>query len=86
MIEELRALERMHTWDLVPLSSSATPNSCQWVYRVKALADDTIEYYKACLVALGFTQEYDIDYMKTLAPTAKLTTVLLLLAIATARH
>lgn len=49
-------------------------------------SDDSIERYKARLVARGFTQEYDIDYEETFAHIARLTSVRNLLAVAAARH
>ena len=65
MAEEPSALQRMHTWDLVPLPSG-TPVSCRWVYRIKTRTDGSVERHKARLVARGFTQEYGIDYEETL--------------------
>ena len=55
MTEELGALQRMHTWDLIPLPSGVTPVSCRWVYRIKTRTDGSIERHKARFVARGFT-------------------------------
>lgn len=38
-------------------------------------SDDSIECYKACLIANQFAQEYGIDYKKNFAPVAHLTFV-----------
>ena len=54
MTDELSALERTSTWDLVPLPSGAVPITCKWVFKVKTRSDDTVERYKARLVAHGF--------------------------------
>lgn len=64
MIDELQALAKTHTWDLMDFPSSKTANGCKWVYKIKTHFDNTIECYKAHLVARGFTQEYSIDYEK----------------------
>jgi len=54
MSEELDALARTQTWELVPLPSHAVPITCRWIYKVKTRSDGTIERLKARLVARGF--------------------------------
>ena len=43
--------------------------------------DDTVDRYKARLVAMGFTQEYGIDYEENFSPMAKLSSVRTLIAL-----
>ena len=57
---------------------------CKWIYKIKTHSDGFIERYKARLVAKGFTQEYEIDYEKTFAPIARISSVRALLVAATA--
>jgi len=54
MAEELAALERTGTWDLVPIPAHVRPITCKWVYKVKTRSDGSLECYKARLVARGF--------------------------------
>jgi len=35
MSEELAALDRTGTWDIVPLPSHAVPITCMWVFKIK---------------------------------------------------
>ena len=82
MTEELAALDRTGTWDIVPLPSGAVPITCKWVFKVKTKSDGSIERYKAHLVARGFQQTQGIDYDETFAPVAHMTTIRTLIAVA----
>jgi hypothetical protein len=86
MSEELNALTKTHTWDLVDLPIGKTAVGCKWVYKIKTKSDEFVERYKACLVAKGFNQEYDIDYKETFASVARLTSVQSLIAVASVCH
>ena len=82
MKEELDALSKNHTWDLVTLPPGKSMVGCKWIYKIKTRSDGSIECYKACLVANCFTQEYGIDYEETFAPVAHISSVRALLAVA----
>ncbi|WVZ71374.1 hypothetical protein U9M48_019966 [Paspalum notatum var. saurae] len=81
MVEEIAALERTGTWDLVPTPSHVRPITCKWVYKVKTCSDESLESYKARLVARSFQQEYGRDYDEAFALVAHMTTVRALLAV-----
>ena len=85
MKEELDALHKTGTWDLVDLPSGKFAIGCKWVYKIKTRSDGTVDRYKACLVARGFTQEYEIDYEETFAHVTRLSFVRTLIAISAAR-
>ena len=48
--------------------------------------DETIDKFKARLVAQGFRQKLGIDHFDTYAPVARITTIRLLVALATIYH
>ena len=84
MKEELDALHKTRTWDLVDLPSRKSAIDCKWVYMIKTRSDGTVDCYKARLVSKGFTQEYEIDYEETFAPVARLFSVRTLIAVSVA--
>ena len=43
MAEEIAALERTGTWDLVPIPAHVRPITCKWVYKVKTRSDGSLE-------------------------------------------
>jgi hypothetical protein len=75
MLEELRALEKNKTWDLVKLPPGKKAMSCKWVFTVKQNPEGKVERYKARLVARGYSQTYGIDYDETFAPVSKMSMV-----------
>ncbi|XP_054789358.1 uncharacterized mitochondrial protein AtMg00820-like [Prosopis cineraria] len=80
VMEEIRALEKNGTWEIVERPRGKKLLSCKWVFTPKYKADSTLDKLKARLVARGFTQTYGIDYKETFAPVAKLNTIRILLA------
>ena len=71
-----------HTWDLCPLPKERKMVRCWWVYYTKYVVDGSIDRYKACLVAKGFSQVEGIDYFETFAPIAKMNSIHLVLSLA----
>jgi hypothetical protein len=53
MANELDALHKTHTWDLTTLPPGMSAVGCKWVYKFKTQADESVERYKARLVARG---------------------------------
>ena len=75
MKEELDALHKTGTWNLVDLPSGKSVINCKWVFKIKTRSYGTVDRYKARLVTRSFTEEYEIDYEKTFAHVARLSSV-----------
>uniref|UniRef100_A0A2N9IHB3 Integrase catalytic domain-containing protein n=1 Tax=Fagus sylvatica TaxID=28930 RepID=A0A2N9IHB3_FAGSY len=82
MVEEMEALQKNSTWDLVELPEGKKTVGCKWVFTVKHKADGSVERYKTWLVAKGYTQTYGINYHETFALVAKINTIRVLLSLA----
>ena len=67
---------------MVDLPHGQSIVGCRWVYKIKTKGDGFVERYKPHLVSKGFTQEYGVDYEKTFAPIAHVTSVRYLIAVA----
>jgi hypothetical protein len=81
MQEELAALAKQKTWDLVKCPLGTRPIKGRWVFKVKLDSNNQPIRYKARVVAKGFQQVYGIDYNETFAPVAKLKSIKLVLAL-----
>ncbi|KAL2231120.1 UNVERIFIED_CONTAM: Retrovirus-related Pol polyprotein from transposon TNT 1-94 [Sesamum indicum] len=69
-------------WVLVDLSSGCTTIGCKWIFKKNMKPDGTIDKFKARLVAKGFKQKEGINYFDTYSPIARLTTIWVLIALA----
>lgn len=82
MKEELKSIEKNHTWQLMELPKLKRPIAVKWVFKVKRNPAGEVVKHKARLVAKGFLQKEGVDYGEIFAPVARIETVRLVVAIA----
>jgi len=51
---EIKSIEKYNTWTLVDLPKGAKPIGCKWIFKKKYHLDESIDKYKARLVAKKF--------------------------------
>ena len=61
-MEEMNALRKSGTWEIVDLLKGKRTVGCKCVFIVKCKYTSNIERYKTRLVTKKFTQTYGIDY------------------------
>ena len=81
-MEEMNALRRSGTWEIVDLPRDKKIVGYKWVFTVKCKSDGNIERYTAKLVAKGFTQTFGIHYQETFVPVVKINSIRVLLSSA----
>ena len=62
MDEELQAIKKNETWDLVELPEGNNAIGLKWVYHTKYHTGGNIQKFKARLVAKGYAQQESVDF------------------------
>nr|GEW05633.1 zinc finger, CCHC-type [Tanacetum cinerariifolium] len=80
--DEIESIMGNNTWVLTDLPPGCKPLACKWIFKRKLKVDGTVEKFKARLVIQGFKQKFGIDYFDTYAPVARISTIRLLIIMA----
>jgi hypothetical protein len=80
--DEMDSILSNNTWVLVDLPPGSNTIGCKWVFRRNYRTNRTIQTFKAMLVAKGFKQREGIDYFDTYALVARITSIRVLIVLA----
>jgi hypothetical protein len=65
MTKEYQSIMNNDVWDIVPRQEGNFVVTSKWIYKIKHVADGSVEKYKETFVARGFSQVEGIDYDDT---------------------
>jgi hypothetical protein len=82
MTEEYQSIIKNDVWEVVLRSKNKDVVSSKWIYKIKHVADESIEKHKARFVAGGFSQKEGIDYEETFGLAATYTSIRTIIALA----
>eukprot|EP00253_Pinus_taeda_P020771 PITA_20771 len=83
MVNEMASLHKNEASDLVELPAGRKPIGSKWVFKKRANAEGKVEKYKAQLVEKGYSQVLAIDFGDIFSPISKVTSIKLILSVAT---
>eukprot|EP00253_Pinus_taeda_P004001 PITA_04001 len=83
MVEEYDSIVRNNVWDVVPRPDNKSVVSSHWIYKVKQVADGSVEKHKARFVSRGFSRVEGIDYDEIFAPVARHSSIRTMLVLST---
>jgi hypothetical protein len=81
MKDEMNALAKNATWDLVELPRNRKILGCKWVYKLKKGVDNKVQRYKERLVAKGYSQKEGIDFHEIFSRVVKIVLIQSVLAL-----
>ncbi|GBM24053.1 Retrovirus-related Pol polyprotein from transposon TNT 1-94 [Araneus ventricosus] len=79
MEDEIKSLNKHKIWELVDKPDNTKIVKSKWVYTIK---DSKTPKFKARLVATGFNQVKNVDYLESYSPVVNIDTFRLLIALA----
>nr|GEX53800.1 zinc finger, CCHC-type [Tanacetum cinerariifolium] len=80
--DEMDSIIGNNTWVLTDLPPGCRPLGCKWIFKRKLQVDGTVEKFKARLVIQDFKQKSGIDYFDIYALVARISSIRLLIAMA----
>jgi len=82
MDNEIVAIERNNTWELIELPKGQKSIGVKWVYKTKLNEKGKVDKFKARLVAKGYKQEFGIDYTEVFSSVTTHNTIRMVIDLA----
>jgi hypothetical protein len=82
IMEEYQSIMKNDVWDIVLRPEGKSMVTSKWIYKIKHVADGSIEKYKARFVTRGFSRKEGLDYEKTFAPVTRYTSIRVVISLA----
>eukprot|EP00253_Pinus_taeda_P002070 PITA_02070 len=82
MMEEYSSIMVNDVWEVVPRPYDRLVVGSRWIYKVKYVADGSMEKYKARFMANGYAHKEGIEYEETFTPVARYTFVRIVISLA----
>ena len=75
IVEEYGSIVWNSVWNVVPTLENKSVVSSRWLYKVKQVADGSVENHNTRFVSRGFLQIQGIDYDETFAPVSRFSSI-----------
>ena len=82
MREEMLAIDRNDTWELVTPPPNCRPIGLKWIFKLEKNPRGEVIKYKARLLVKGYSQRKGLDYDEIYAPAVQFETIRMLIALA----
>ena len=81
-MDEYHSIMKNDVWEIVLRPEGKSMVTSRWLYKLKHVADGSVEKYKARFVAREFSQVEGVDYDETFASVTRYTSIGALISIA----
>lgn len=81
MVEEYNSIMMNDVWEVVLRPKNRLVVGSRWIYKIKYVADENIEKYKARFVTKGYAQKEGTDYEETFALVSHYTSIISVISL-----
>ena len=79
--DEFQLIMKSGVLDIVPKPEDKSVVYSKWIYKIKHVADGSIEKYKVRFLSRRFSQKEGIDYEETFSPVSRYTSIKTIMAL-----